>query len=175
MFRREKKTAVLAEDVMAALATVQEPELGKDLVTLKMIEDLKIEGGAVSFTVVLTTPACPLKGRIESEVRAAVEKAPGVEHIDVKFNSRVAPKFGSQTRQVLPGVAHAFAVASGKGGVGKSTISVGIAVALQQSGARVGLLDADVYGPNIPMMMGVESLLAPRAARYTRRKATASS
>lgn len=175
MFRRDKKKAVQQDipvsgnvatqtvevseaDVMAALGAVQEPELGKDLVTLKMIEDLKIDGGRVSFKVVLTTPACPLKARIEREVREAVEKVPGVRDIDLNFTSRVLPsRFAAGGgRQALPGVAHAIAVASGKGGVGKSTMSVGIAIALQQSGARVGLLDADVYGPNLPMMMGVE-------------------
>ncbi|MDQ3854916.1 MAG: Mrp/NBP35 family ATP-binding protein [Chloroflexota bacterium] len=157
MFGRDRGAGVTEEAVMAALSTVQEPELGRDLVTLKMIENLKIDRGRVSFTVVLTTPACPLRSQIEEESRRAVAKVAGVQEVQVHFTSRVTPKFGAQSRQVLPGVSHAVAVASGKGGVGKSTISVGLAIALQQSGAKVGLLDADIYGPNAPMMMGVES------------------
>lgn len=143
------------EAVMAALGTVEEPELGGDLVTRKMIENLHVDHGAVSFTVVLTTPACPLKNQIESEARAAVMEVPGVQSVQVNFTSRVVSG-RTQHRQILPGVTHTIAVASGKGGVGKSTMSTGLAVSLAQSGARVGLLDADIYGPNIPMMMGVE-------------------
>lgn len=157
MFGKDKQSSVAEADVMAALSTVQEPELGKDLATLKMIEDLKIDGGKVSFTIVLTTPACPLRSQIEDESTAAVRRIPGVQDVKINFTSRVKPKFGGGVRQLLPGVSHAIAVASGKGGVGKSTISVGLAIALQQSGARVGLLDADIYGPNVPMMMGVET------------------
>ncbi len=160
MFGRNKNNTPVIEvngdEVMAMLGTVQEPELGGDLVTRKMIENLEIDGGKVSFTVVLTTPACPLKSQIEAETRAAVMSVPGVREVDVQFTSRVVSG-RSQHRQILPGVAHTIAVASGKGGVGKSTMSVGLAVGLQQSGARVGLLDADIYGPNIPMMMGVET------------------
>lgn len=161
MFGRNKHNTpvieVSGDEVMAALGTVQEPELGGDLVTRKMIENLEIDQGKVSFTVVLTTPACPLKNQIEAETRAAVMSVPGVREVTVNFTSRVVSG-RSQHRQILPGVAHTIAVASGKGGVGKSTMSVGLAVALQQSGARVGLLDADIYGPNIPMMMGVETM-----------------
>ncbi len=158
LFSREKQVPVSETAVMEALGTVQEPELGKDLVTLKMIENLAIEGGKVSFTVVLTTPACPLKAQIQNESVAAVRQVPGVREVEVKFDSRVQKsRFSALNRQLLPGVAHVVAVASGKGGVGKSTMSVGLAVALQQSGARVGLLDGDIYGPNIPMMMGVET------------------
>jgi ATP-binding protein involved in chromosome partitioning len=169
MFGRNKQSAPAVEvnpdDVMAALGTVQEPELGGDLVTRKMIEDLTVEDGKVSFTVVLTTPACPLKNQIESEARAAVMAVPGVREVEVGFTSRVVPRFGGQHRQILPGVAHTIAVASGKGGVGKSTMSASLAVALQQSGARVGLLDADIYGPNIPIMMGVETMASQRGDR----------
>lgn len=149
-------TNIAEADVLRALGTVQEPELGRDLVTLKMIENLKIEGGKVGFTIVLTTPACPLRARIESEAREAVSAVPGVESVHVELDSRVVPSRLRTSNQVLPGVAHTIAVAASKGGVGKSTMSVGLAVALQQSGARVGLLDADIYGPNIPMMLGVE-------------------
>ncbi len=159
MFGRNRNTPPAVEidpdAVMAALGTVEEPELGGDLVSRKMIENLHVENGAVGFTVVLTTPACPLKNQIESEARAAVMEVPGVQAVQVNFTSRVVSG-RTQHRQILPGVTHTIAVASGKGGVGKSTMSTGLAVSLAQSGARVGLLDADIYGPNIPMMMGVE-------------------
>jgi ATP-binding protein involved in chromosome partitioning len=167
MFLREKKAAVSEADVLAALGTVQEPELGGDLVSRKMIEDLKIEGPRVSFKVVLTTPACPLKGQIEDETRAAVMKLPGVKGVEVRFDARVqGSRYNVGAQPILPGVAHTVAVASGKGGVGKSTMSVALAVALQQSGARVGLLDADIYGPNLPMMMGVEIPPGQRDGRF---------
>ncbi len=151
---------VIREDVLAALSKVQEPELHRDLVTLNMIQDLKIDGGQVSFTVILTTPACPLRGRIEKEAREAVQAVPGVTGVAVKLDSNVPSDGRPRGLLELP-VKHAVAVASGKGGVGKSTVAVNIAVALAQSGAKVGLLDADIYGPNIPTMMGVQRLPAP--------------
>lgn len=142
---------------MAALSRVQEPELHKDLVTLNMIKDIVINGDAVSFTVMLTTPACPLRGRIESEARQAVLAVPGVNSVQVKLDSNVQADGRQRGLLDLP-VRNAVAIASGKGGVGKSTVAVNVAVALAQSGARVGLLDADIYGPNIPTMMGVKRL-----------------
>lgn len=156
MFNTKNHNGVTEEKVLQALSKVQEPELGRDLVTLKMVEDLKVENGNVSFTLILTTPACPLRGRIEGEAREAVVAIEGVHDVQIKMNSRVVPSRIKSQTQLLPGVSHTIAVAAGKGGVGKSTISVNLAVSLAQSGARVGLLDADVYGPNVPMMMGVE-------------------
>ncbi len=142
--------------VMAALGTVQEPELGGDLVSRKMIKDLKISGGTVAFTVELTTPACPLKDQIENESRAAVMQVRNVKEVVVEFTSNVKARSGLFDKAGIPGVTHVLAVASGKGGVGKSTVAVNLAIALAQDGARVGLLDADVYGPSAPLMTGLE-------------------
>jgi ATP-binding protein involved in chromosome partitioning len=148
---------VTEQDVLAALSKVQEPELHKDLVTLNMIRDLRIVEDQVSFTVVLTTPACPLRGRIESEARSAVQALPGVSKVEVKLDANVPSDGRARGLLQLP-IRNAVAVASGKGGVGKSTVAVNMAVVLAQSGARVGLLDADIYGPNVPTMMGLDRL-----------------
>jgi len=133
--------------------------LRKDLVTLNMIHEIDIQGSNVKFTIVLTTPACPLRGRIESEARDAV-MALGAQRVDIKMDANVPSDGKARGLLTLP-VRNAVAIASGKGGVGKSTVAVNVAVALAQSGARVGLLDADIYGPNIPTMMGVEHLPEP--------------
>jgi ATP-binding protein involved in chromosome partitioning len=140
---------------MRALSTVQEPELGGDLVSRNMIKDLKLEGGHVRFTVELTTPACPLKDQIERECREAVLQVAGVQDVAVDFSANVKQKSGVFDKSTIPGVSHVLAVASGKGGVGKSTVAVNLAIALAQEGARVGLLDADVYGPSAPIMLGL--------------------
>jgi ATP-binding protein involved in chromosome partitioning len=141
--------------VMDALRHVQEPELGGDLVTRNMIRDLVIDGANVAFQIELTTPACPLKDEIETRVHAALDPI-GVESVALTWGASVRRAAPRTAEQLLPGVKNVLAVASGKGGVGKSTVAVNLAVALARDGASVGLLDADITGPNVPLMLGLE-------------------
>ncbi|MCO5183931.1 MAG: Mrp/NBP35 family ATP-binding protein [Anaerolineae bacterium] len=157
---KRNNNAVTKEAVMAAMSTVIEPELHRDLVSLNMVRDLKIDGGDVTFTIMLTTPACPLKGKMEADSRAALAQVPGITNVTVKWDSNV-PRH-QHTSDVGKNFRTTIAVASGKGGVGKSTVSVNLAISLAKTGARVGLLDADILGPNIPMMMGVDTMPPPR-------------
>ena len=158
LFSRGNGDKLSEQLVLQALGTVQEPELGGDLVSRKMIKDVQITADRVRFTVELTTPACPLKDQIKDECEAALERVAHVpkEHVTIEFSSQVRTRGGVLDKAAIPGVSHVIAVAAGKGGVGKSTVAVNLAVALAQEGARVGLLDADIYGPSVPVMMGVK-------------------
>ncbi len=142
--------------VLDALRPIQDPDFHRSIVDLGFVKDLSIEGGRVAFTIELTTPACPVKEQFQQAARDAVAKLPGVASVEVSMtaNTRGSART-AQSAALLPGVKNTIAVASGKGGVGKSTVAVNLALALRESGARVGLLDVDVYGPSIPLMLGV--------------------
>jgi ATP-binding protein involved in chromosome partitioning len=144
------------EQVINALKKVDDPDLHKDLVTLNMVKEIKIDGQNISATVELTTPACPLKNKIQEDCIAAIKsEIPQAENINVEMTAQVRADNNSTKNEILPGVKNTIAVASGKGGVGKSTVAVNLAVSLARDGAKVGLLDADIYGPSIPLMLGI--------------------
>lgn len=142
------------EAVLDALRQVQDPDLHRDIVTLGFVKDIEIDGPKVSFKVQLTTPACPVKDILQQQAHDVVAALPGVEEVEVEMTAQVRQR--PEQGELIPNVKQCIAIASGKGGVGKSTVSVNIAVALAQTGAKVGLLDADVYGPSIPLMLGID-------------------
>ena len=145
--------------VLEALKVVQDPDLHRDIVSLGFIKDLRIDSGRVGFTIELTTPACPVKDQMRDQARAAVMAVPGVSSVDVQMSARVREALagGEGGRAPLPGVKNIIAVGAGKGGVGKTTVAVNLAIALARAGGKVGMIDADIYGPNVPIMLGLKT------------------
>ena len=146
--------------VLEALRGVRDPDLKRDIVTLKFIKNLRIEEGRVAFSIELTTPACPVKDQMRDQARELVAALPGVTSVEIEMTAQVRATVSSDVnRQPVPGVKNIIAVGAGKGGVGKTTVAVNIAIALSQRGARVAMIDGDVYGPNVPIMLGIKTQL----------------
>jgi ATP-binding protein involved in chromosome partitioning len=146
--------------VLAALKVVKDPDLNRDIVGLGFIKDLQIDGGRVAFTIELTTPACPVKDQMRDQARAAVMQVPGVSAVDVRLSARVREAVGGEGgRQAPHGVKNIIAVGAGKGGVGKTTVAVNLAIALVKCGGKVGIIDGDIYVPNVPIMLGMKAQL----------------
>jgi ATP-binding protein involved in chromosome partitioning len=144
------------EEILAALRRVKDPDLGRDIVSLGFVKEVKVCGATASFTIELTTPACPVREQMKEEARRAALTVPGIQEAQVTMTAQVRATRSEQKEQLIPSVKNIVPIASGKGGVGKSTVSANLAVALHKMGARVGLMDADVYGPSIPTIMGVK-------------------
>src|SRR6516225_8956339 len=144
--------------VLDALKIVSDPDLRRDIVSLGFVKNLKVDQGRVSFTIELTTPACPVKDQMRDQARAAVMALPEVASVDVQMSAKVREAAGPDgTRSPIPGVKNVIAIGAGKGGVGKTTVAVNLALALAKCGGRVGLIDADIYGPNVPIMLGLRT------------------
>jgi ATP-binding protein involved in chromosome partitioning len=146
--------------ILRALTVVVDPDLRRDIVSLNFVKDVVVDGGRVGFTIELTTPACPVKDQMRDQAVAAVRALPGVSSVDVQLSAKVRSVSAPETgRPPLPGVKNVIAVGAGKGGVGKTTVAVNLALSLSKCGSRVGILDGDIYGPNVPMMMGISTQL----------------
>jgi len=146
--------------ILKALTVVVDPDLRRDIVSLNFVKDVVVDGGRVAFTIELTTPACPVKDQMRDQAVAAVRALPGVTTVDVQLSAKVRSVSAPETgRPPLPGVKNVIAVGAGKGGVGKTTVAVNLALALSKCGSRVGILDGDIYGPNVPMMLGIDTQL----------------
>jgi ATP-binding protein involved in chromosome partitioning len=147
-------------DVLDALRGVRDPDLHKDIVTLGFVKNLAVDGGRVAFTIELTTPACPVKDKMRDEAHGLVSRLPGVTGVEIEMTAAVRTSaVGEGQRAPVPGVKNVIAVGAGKGGVGKTTVAVNLAVALAQTGSRVAMIDGDIYGPNVPMMLGLDTQL----------------
>jgi ATP-binding protein involved in chromosome partitioning len=152
--------AITEAAVLDALRAVRDPDLNRDIVSLKFVKNLRIDGGRVSFSIELTTPACPVKDQMRDQARAVVERIPGVSAVEIEMTAQVRSTIGADLGKApVPGVKNIIAVGAGKGGVGKTTVAVNLAVALSQSGGRVAMIDGDVYGPNVPLMLGINTQL----------------
>src|SRR4051812_10117533 len=148
------------EAVLQALTAVRDPDLNRDIVSLKFIKNLRIEGGRVSFAIELTTPACPVKDQMRDQARDLVSRIPGVTAVEIEMTAQVRSSLSPDAgKAAVPGVKNIIAVGAGKGGVGKTTVAVNLAIALSQYGGRVAMIDGDVYGPNVPIMLGINTQL----------------
>src|SRR6476619_8384632 len=148
------------EAVLQALTAVRDPDLNRDIGSLKFIKNLRIEGGRVSFAIELTTPACPVRDQMREQARDVVSRIPGVTAVDIEMTAQVRSNLGPDAgKAAVPGVKNIIAVGAGKGGVGKTTVAVNLAIALSQYGGRVAMIDGDIYGPNVPIMLGINTQL----------------
>ena len=146
--------------ILEALRAVKDPDLHKDIVSLGFVKDLKVNDGRVAFIIELTTPACPVKDEMRQQAHAAVMQLPGVTSVDVEMTAKVRSALSPEAGRVpLPGVKNVIAVGAGKGGVGKTTVAVNLAIALAKHGGCVGIIDGDIYGPNVPVMLGIQAEL----------------
>ena len=153
-------TGITEASVLEALKNVRDPDLNRDIVSLKFIKNLRIDGGRVAFSIELTTPACPVKDQMRDQARALVSAIPGVTAVDIEMTAQVRATASAEAgKAAVPGVKNIIAVGAGKGGVGKTTVAVNLAIALSQSGGRVAMIDGDIYGPNVPIMLGISTQL----------------
>jgi ATP-binding protein involved in chromosome partitioning len=151
--------SITEASILEALKVVRDPDLNRDIVSLKFVKNVRIDGGAVRFVIELTTPACPVKDQMRDQARAAVSALPGVTSVDVEMTAQVRAAAPDGGKTPVPGVKNIIAVGAGKGGVGKTTVAVNLAIALSQSGGRVAMIDGDIYGPNVPIMLGIQTQL----------------